>query len=129
MRSTFGRSLMLLLLTVISVSAAAVTGFASRGEAAAQVAPSNTAPPVIDGPPAINEILTTTTGTWTGSAPITYTYAWQRCDENGAGCTAVAGATGRTYGLTLPDVGSTIRSTVTATNSDGSAGATSVPTA
>jgi len=78
MRGTVGRSLILLLLTIISVSTAVVTGFASRSEAAAQVAPSNTAPPVIDGPPALNEILTATTGTWTGTAPITYAYAWQQ---------------------------------------------------
>jgi hypothetical protein len=129
MRGTLGRSLMLLLLTVIAVSAAVVTGFASRGEAAAQVAPSNTAPPVIDGTPAINEILVATTGTWTGTGPITYAYAWQRCNENGAGCTAVPDATQRTFGLTLPDVGSTIRVVVTATNADGSASSTSVPTA
>ena len=56
MRVTLGRSLVLFVAGV-SVAAAVVTGFASRGEAAAQVAPSNTAPPVIDGTPAINEIL------------------------------------------------------------------------
>ncbi len=128
MRVTLGRSLVLFVAGV-SVAAAVVTGFASRGEAAAQVAPSNTAPPVIDGTPAINEILAASTGSWNGTAPITYAYAWQRCNENGASCTAVAGATERTYGLTLPDVGSTIRVVVTATNADGSAASTSVPTA
>ena len=129
MRGTLGRLSMLLVVTAVCVSAAVVIGFTSRGEAAAQAAPANTAPPVISGQPALNEILVATTGTWTGTEPITYTYAWQRCGETGGNCAAVAGATARTYGLTSADVGSTIRVVVTATNLDGTAGSTSVPTA
>jgi hypothetical protein len=92
-------------------------------------APANTAAPTISGTPQEGQTLTATNGTWTGSTPITYAYEWQRCDANGATCTAVAGATSQTYKLATADVGHTIRVVVKATNQAGSTTATSVPTA
>jgi hypothetical protein len=54
---------------------------------------------------------------------------WQRCDAAGAACVDVVGATAAEYPLTEADLGHTIRVRVAATNSAGSASATSDPTA
>jgi hypothetical protein len=90
--------------------------------------PANSSPPTISGTPQSGQTLTATTGTWSGS-PASYAYQWQRCNSIGASCLAISGATTQTYVLTSADVGFTIRVTVTATNSAGSASATSAPTA
>jgi hypothetical protein len=66
-------------------------------------------------------------GTWTGAAPITFTFAWQRCA--GGNCVAIAGATNATYTPASADVGATLRVLVTAANSFGSATALSPQTA
>jgi hypothetical protein len=59
-------------------------------------------------------------GTWSGTAPIKYTYRWQDCDAaTGLTCTDIAGATSRTYTVAQSDVGSRLQFVVTATNSAG----------
>jgi hypothetical protein len=87
--------------------------------AAALVAPVNTAAPAITGTPTVGQTLTASTGTWTGSPAPSFAYQWRR---NG---TDIAGATASTYLLQAADEGATITVRVTATNSQGSAGATS----
>jgi hypothetical protein len=71
------------------------------------------------------ETLTADDGTWSGTTPMTFAYQWQRCDTNGANCADIAGATSKTYTAVAADVGHTLRVRVTATNSAGSAAATS----
>jgi hypothetical protein len=105
---------------------AAVVGLA---DAQIAVAPANTTPPAISGTPRDGETLSASEGTWTGDDPMTFAYQWQRCDANGASCTDLAGATGRTYVVQTPDVGRRLRVRVTATNATGSASANSQPTA
>src|SRR5581483_1492315 len=90
------------------------------------VAPSNSAVPVITGTAAVGQQLSASTGSWNGTAPLTYSYRWQRCDSSG--CVDV-GSNAATYTPTSADAGATIRVIVTATNSAGSASATSTPTA
>jgi hypothetical protein len=91
-------------------------------------APSNTEPPTISGQTIVGKILTASRGTWTGT-PTSFAYSWSRCDTNGANCTPITGATSSFYSLIEPDIGRTLRVTVTASNAGGSSFATSAPTA
>jgi hypothetical protein len=91
--------------------------------------PRNTAPPTISGQAVEGQQLAATTGSWSGTQPITFTYQWQRCDQSGLNCANIAGATNQTYTLTAADVGRTIRVAVTGTNAAGSSTAFSAPTA
>jgi hypothetical protein len=109
------------------VGAASLGSFASSGAAAS--GPANTAAPTISGTAREGETLTADAGTWTGTQPITYAYEWQRCNATGASCAAISGATAKTYVVTKPDVGTTLRVKATATDSTGSTSATSVPSA
>lgn len=123
------RKLVGLALASTLVVVALVAGFADTGGAAQQVAPKNTTPPTISGTPEEGKTLTASTGTWSGTTPITYAYQWRRCDTDGGSCSNIGGATSSTFTLRKVDVGNTLRVRVTATNKDGSADATSVPTA
>ena len=82
--------------------------------------PVNTGLPSISGIFTEGKTLTVFSGTWTGTAPITYTRQLKR---NGVD---IPGATGGSYVLQAADVGAMITVTVTATNIAGSASATSV---
>lgn len=93
----------------------------------ASPAPQNTARPTITGEARVGQELTASDGTWTNS-PTGYTYQWQRCDIDATICLAVAGATGKTYGVRAADVGYRLRVTVTARNASGSGAATSALT-
>ena len=111
--------------TMLAVVAALAFGSSSR--AAAQAAPTNTAPPTVSGTATVGQTLTASNGTWTGS-PTSFTYAWLRCDGSGGSCVAVSGATDKTYALVAADRGHTMRVRVTATNADGSTAAESAAT-
>jgi len=95
--------------------------------ASTATAPQNSTPPSISGTPQVGQTLTAATGSWTGTAPITYAYQWQDCDSAGANCVATSGASS-TYALSSADQGHTIRVRVTGSNSAGSSSATSAQT-
>jgi len=96
---------------------------------AAGSGPKSTAAPTISGTPQDNLTLTAQPGTWTGTAPIAFTYQWQRCDANGNNCQSIGGANGSTYRATSNDVGHRLRVAVVARNGAGSSTATSGATA
>jgi hypothetical protein len=95
---------------------------------AAPSAPVNTGSPGISGMPQDGQTLQATPGTWTGDAPIAYTYQWLRCGSSGGNCQPIGGATSATYAASTTDVGDTLRVVVTAENSVGTQSATSPPT-
>ena len=115
----------LLVAAVAAAAALSTTGAEARSAAL----PSNSAPPEISGAAVVDETLTATTGSWTGTPTITYVFQWQRCNAGGAGCVAIPLETDASYDVTAADIGSTLRVLVTATNGEGSANAQSLPTA
>src|SRR6188508_1861218 len=114
------------LVLALSVAVAISAGIGSARSAAP---PNNTQPPEITGKAQTGATLKTNNGTFTGTAPLTYTYQWRICNETGGACHDIAGASGNEYTVRADDTGNTIRVVVTAKNSDGSDTGTSVPTA
>jgi FG-GAP repeat/PASTA domain len=90
--------------------------------------PANTASPTITGTALAGRTLTAAPGTWTGTAPVALTYAWERCDGHGKSCVLLPGKTATKYVIVRSDAGSTLRVVVTASNLGGRASATSAQT-
>jgi len=107
----------------------------SAGGASAQATkPANTSEPAISGQVDEGRTLSATTGTWTGTQPMSFAYRWVRCGADGGlpdggNCLFVSGATQSKYTLVRADVGFRMRVQVTATNSAGSQTVASNPTA
>lgn len=94
----------------------APTGVVSAGT------PIDRSAPTMSGVTQDGQTLTASPGTWDGTGPISYTYAWRRCDSAGKNCGAVftgAPSPGATYTLQDADLGHTMSVVVTATNSVG----------
>lgn len=87
------------------------------------VAPTNYSLPIVSGTTTVGQTLSSTTGGWNGYPSPTYAYQWVR------GVSNIGGATSATYPLVDADYNNTIKVIVTATNSAGSANATSAATA
>ena len=94
-----------------------------------QASPANTSPPTISGTTAQGHTLVGGTGSWTGTAPISFAFRWWRCDDTAANCAPIDDATNTTYVLQPSDVGKRMRLAVTASNADGTASALSDATA
>jgi subtilisin family serine protease len=90
--------------------------------------PANETLPTISGSAQLGATLTASAGSWS-EAPKSYAYQWDRCDNTGNNCSQISGATARSYTTAGSDVSNTLQVTVTATNSYGSASATSAATA
>jgi alpha-tubulin suppressor-like RCC1 family protein len=89
--------------------------------------PANSSLPTISGTAIQGRTLAASDGSWNNS-PTSYTYQWSRCNSSGASCVDITSATSNSYVLVSGDVGKTVRVVVTATNSYGSASATSTQT-
>jgi len=88
----------------------------------------NTARPTITGEARVGQELSANEGTWTGN-PTSFAFQWQRCDVDTLTCASVIGATGRTYGVRIADLGFRLRVEVTARTDNRSGTATSSATA
>jgi hypothetical protein len=117
-------------LLAVGAALALTAAFAATGDATiSDTAPSNNTAPTVSGAAQQGSTLTTNSGSWSGTNPITFTYAWARCDSSGSSCSTIGGETNATYTVQSNDVGHTLRSSVTATNSAGSSSQLSNATA
>jgi len=91
--------------------------------------PANHALVTITGAAKNGNTLTEHEGNWDGTAPVTFTYQWRLCDNNGNNCNDILGETGTTYQVQASDEGSTIRVVVTGHNTAGDVPSTSDATA
>ncbi|MDP9308751.1 MAG: DNRLRE domain-containing protein [Actinomycetota bacterium] len=116
----------------VTVTGSNAAGSSSASSAAtsvvAAVPPSNISPPSVSGMTQYGQTLTASAGSWGGTLPIGFAYQWRRCDSGGGGCADISGASGQSYTLTSTDIGSTLRVTVTGSNSGGSSSASSAAT-
>ncbi|HWX97641.1 MAG TPA: hypothetical protein VNZ01_12435 [Solirubrobacteraceae bacterium] len=116
----------------VVVTATNAAGSTSATSAAtgliAALLPSNSSLPGVSGVLKDGQLLSATTGIWSGTAPISYGYQWQLCNAAGESCKNISEAVESTLKLSAADVGSTLRVVVTATNAAGPASATSAPT-
>lgn len=87
--------------------------------------PANTTIPSVTGTPQQGKTLTANVGGWTPK-PTRYSYQWQR--NSGSGWSNISGATSQTYTPGVADLGVTLDVIVSATDSNGTASATSSPT-
>ena len=117
----------------VVVSASNVRGSAAATSAETSpiegLLPSNTLPPSISGTLRDGQPLSVTTGSWSGTEPISYGFQWQLCNALGQECEEIHGATGATFSLSASDVGRTLDAVVTATNAAGSTAVTTPVTA
>lgn len=98
----------------VTVTGTNVAGNANATSAGVTVnnpaAPANTvAPAITSATPNLGDIVSCSTGTWTGVG-LSYGYVWKRAG------TPIGGATGSTYAIVLADVSVAITCTVTATD-------------
>jgi hypothetical protein len=78
--------------------------------------------PAIFGPAMVGRRLSSTDGTWAGTAPVSYRRQWQRCRQR---CADIVGATGATYTPRTGDLADRLRVLVSATNAAGTGTAVS----
>jgi hypothetical protein len=122
------RALTAIVIAVLATAIGAVFGAPGSGRAAG-TPPKNNTEPSISGTAQQGQTLTADHGDWSGTAPITYSYQWQRCNTAGNNCAGISGANARLYDVKSQDVGHTLRVRVTAKNSAGSTAAVSNATA
>jgi hypothetical protein len=116
-----GSSILLSAGTFLVQQGVDITALRVEGATLTEVAaPSATSSPSISGRPITGETLTASTGSWTGTTPISYSYQWQACDPSGHECESIPGASDGSYLLTNGDIGTTLKVLVTATNAGGS---------
>jgi streptogramin lyase len=106
-------------------SAGSASGTSVATAVVAPLGPSSTTPPAITGTAKDGQTLTGSTGSWTGTPPLTYTYQWQSCSSLGEGCLNISGANASSFTLGPSNVAGTVRVVVAAENAAGALSATS----
>jgi hypothetical protein len=101
---------------VFSLSLVVALGFVG---AATATAPSNLDRPQLKGRALVRADLVTSRGAWAGTASISYSFGWQRCNVFGSSCLQIASEAQQRLTLRRADIGRRIRSEVTASNTDG----------
>ncbi|HXA53357.1 MAG TPA: PKD domain-containing protein [Solirubrobacteraceae bacterium] len=89
-----------------------------EGESPEKVPTNETKPAISGGTQQGQTVVLDSPGTW-AQAPGEFSYQWLRCEESGANCTAIAGATGQSYLLTAADAHHRISLQVIAYNGAG----------
>jgi hypothetical protein len=112
----------------VIVTATNAAGSASATSAAtaivSPVAPRNVVPPRIIEKPYLGEDVSVEEGHWTGSAPLNFSYRWERCNAAGD-CVEIDGEVDSAYTIVAADLKSRLRVVVTASNGAGSESAAS----
>jgi hypothetical protein len=116
------------LLPLLAAGLVTVLAVAGFSQAKSSAAPVNTVEPIISGSAKVGNTLTASSGTWTSSSNVTYSYQWLRCDASGTGCSNIGGANTSHYQVKGGDVGHTLRVRVAAKNADGTSRKDSNPT-
>jgi Concanavalin A-like lectin/glucanases superfamily len=116
------------LVLVVAAATAGAPAAATGRSGREQIRPKNHVRPHIVGTPRVGVALEAMPGAWTPSRSVVYRYRWLRCPAGGATCVRIAHAAGRRYTPASRDIATTLRVSVTAANSSGSARATSRPT-
>ena len=99
------------------------SALAGGGSPAPQpVVPSNTVAPEVSGTPQVGQTINTSSGTWSGTAPITYEYRWQSSADGSTGWADIASATASTFTLQGAQQGLYLRARVRGTNAAGQSG-------
>ena len=118
-------------LVTASNSAGSTEALSEQTGTVAAVAPKNTVLPSISGAaaegPEEGQLLTVSSGSWSGTRASYYTYQWERCTPSKR-CSEISGADEATYRVAAADVGETLRAVVTDVNLAGEKSATSATT-
>jgi len=101
---TVGRARLTAVGTGLAVAALAALSMTVVGASSAPaVAPKNAGEPRVSGSTQVGDVLRTTRGTWSGTAPFSYTFKWRRCQgrglPDGSDCTRISNASDNTYVL------------------------------
>src|SRR5271169_6348804 len=105
-------------LVTASNTAGATEAFTERTAAVVGVAPKNIELPAITGTAQEGQLLSVSSGAWSGTVAASYLYSWERCA--GKKCSEIAGANTAGYRVVAADVGDTLRTSVTDQNLAGS---------
>ncbi len=95
--------------------------------------PTNVAVPVVTLPyatiPIVGATLTSTSGNWSAIPAVSsISYKWQKSNDSGTNWVDIPSATAATYLVTATDIGFTLRSSVTVSNTNGSTTSVSAST-
>lgn len=111
----------------VTLSAPGSSDATSDATSTVPTPPRNVSAPSIAGRPVVGAKLTGAAGRWTGGAPLSFAYRWDRCRDRACTARTIVART-RSYRVRGTDRGRRLRLTVTAANAVGRATASSALT-